>query len=75
MLIGTPAWLRRCHETDRRPARTWPASDPPRLENPMEPVAVAQWDLSGPPPDAWHSAEFTAETVLTEFNLAEAAAG
>jgi hypothetical protein len=41
----------------------------------MEPVAVAQWDLSGPPPDAWHSAEFTAETVLTEFNLAEAAAG
>ena len=99
----------------------------------MEPVAVAQWDPSGPPPDAmpgagaamrqvrikaghvstrhshpheqfllvmsgagrleceagtvplhpgtairfapgaWHSAEFTADTVLTEFNLAEAA--
>ena len=24
-------------------------------------------------PGAWHSAEFTADTVLTEFNLAEAA--
>jgi quercetin dioxygenase-like cupin family protein len=99
----------------------------------MDSVAIAQWDLSGPPPDAmpgagatmrqvhikaghvsarhshpheqfllvmsgagrlqceagsvplhpgtairfapgaWHSAEFTADTVLTEFNLTEAA--